>query len=238
MQIGADIERDGFAFRTSEAIRCLLPEDALNGWHGFASSWNDLRLDLYMADGGRYRRRRFAVFSISTQSVTRKPHQPHYQSPEHNPLNGGVERWFEPICDIVVNNPFMPGILGICRTIFDAISPHGDQQTPWHVEVHQFRIEAAAGELGHPTPEGIHRDGVDWACVLLINRRNVLNGVTHLFDQNGSPIGHFTLTDRLDAVFLDDSRVLHGVTPILPLNARSRALRDVLVVTFRRDRPI
>ncbi|MFP5433366.1 MAG: hypothetical protein ACLGIM_09650, partial [Alphaproteobacteria bacterium] len=30
-------------------------------WHAFAASWNDLGPDLYMADGGRYRRRRHAV---------------------------------------------------------------------------------------------------------------------------------------------------------------------------------
>ena len=30
--------------------------------------------------------------------IRRKPHQPHYQSRDYNPLNGGIERWFEPVC--------------------------------------------------------------------------------------------------------------------------------------------
>lgn len=34
------------------------------GWGGFADSWNRLELDGHMADGGRYRRRRHATFSI------------------------------------------------------------------------------------------------------------------------------------------------------------------------------
>jgi hypothetical protein len=36
-------------------------------------------------------------------------------------------------------------------------------------------------------------------------------------------------------VFLDDHRVLHGVTAISPLQAGQEARRDVLVVTFRRE---
>ena len=32
-------------------------------------------------------------------------------------------------------------------------------------------------------------------------------------------------------------RVLHGVTPIAPLNPSLRASRDVLVLAFRRDQP-
>ena len=58
-------------------------------------------LDLYMADGGRYRRRRFAAFDAVSGTVTRKPHQPHYQSRDYNPLNGDIERWFEPVSGAV-----------------------------------------------------------------------------------------------------------------------------------------
>ena len=55
----------------------------------------------------------------------------------------------------------------------------------WHVEVHQFRIEARRGEAGQPTPEGMHRDGVDYVLVLLVNRRNIASGVTSVHDLAG-----------------------------------------------------
>ena len=105
---------------------------------------------------------------------------------------------------------------------------------PWHVEMHQFRIEATPDEMGAPTPEGTHRDGVDWVCVMLINRTNVASGITQIFDCAGKLLGDFTLTDPLDAVFLDDNRVFHGVTPITPLNVEGKACRDVLVLTYCR----
>ena len=104
----------------------------------------------------------------------------------------------------------------------------------WHVEVHQFRIEAQSGGQGFPTPEGIHRDGVDFVLVLLIARRNIARGTTTVHDASGRQLGSFTLTDPLDAALLDDTRVAHGVTPVMPLDPALPAYRDVLVVTFRR----
>ena len=89
-EICEDIVRDGFAFRTGSDMRLIMQTRGVNSWSGFASSWDELGLDLYMADGGRYRRRRFATFAASGGTVTRMPRQPHYQSRDHNPLNGGI----------------------------------------------------------------------------------------------------------------------------------------------------
>jgi hypothetical protein len=100
--------------------------------------------------------------------------------------------------------------------------------------VHQFRIEAQASERGLPTPEGLHRDGVDWVLVLLIARENIAEGVTTIYNLNKQSIGSFTLTLPLDAAFVDDGRVYHGVTAVEPLDPTKAAYRDVLVVTFRR----
>lgn len=235
--IAEDIKRDGFAFRTGKVMRNLMRMRGLDHWPTFASSWDDLGLDLHMADGGRYRRRRFAALGASDGIVTRKPHQPHFQSRDYNALNGGIERWFLPVSDSTAANGFTRGILGACTTIFDTVSQDAANAAPWHVEIHQFRIEADKGQSGLPTPEGAHRDGVDWVCVLLINRCNVSSGVTQIFTPTGRSLGAFTLTQPLDAVFLDDRRVLHGVTPIAPLDPALKAFRDVLVLTFRRDEP-
>jgi hypothetical protein len=48
-------------------------------------------------------------------------------------------------------------------------------------------------------------------------------------------LGDFTLTDPLDAVFLQDNRVFHGVTAIHALDANQVARRDVAVITFRAE---
>ena len=52
----------------------------------------------------------------------------------------------------------------------------------WKIEMHQFRIEPSPRESGKPTPEGMHRDGVDWVFVGLIARTGVAGGVTGIGD--------------------------------------------------------
>ncbi len=226
------IARDGYAFVHAAEMRDLLTRaGSLDDWQAFASSWDTLEIDRYMADGGRYRRRRHAVFAATASGpIVRAAHQPHYQSRDYNALNGGVARWFEPVDPVVANGDTMQSILECSRSLFEQLA--GGHE--WHVEVHQFRIEARPGEEGRPTPEGVHRDGVDYVLVLLIERCNIASGTTTVHQLNGDELGAFTLTVPLDATLLDDARVAHGVTPIEPVNVDLPAYRDVLVVTWRR----
>ncbi len=232
--IAESLKAGGFAFAEAAPMGVILREAGLSDWEGFAQSWNDLGVDAYMADGGRYRRRRHAAFAASHDGVKRKPHQPHYQSRDYNPLNGGIERWFRPVTSAIGAHPAMLAILRTCFDLFDGLTPQDARPAAWHVEIHQFRIEANAGEKGSPTPEGLHRDGVDWVLVLLVARENVASGMTSIHDLAKRNIGNFTLTRPLDAAFVDDSRVYHGVTPVEPIDPLRPAYRDVLVVTFRR----
>ena len=228
----AAVVQDGFAFVQGSAMREILgPFGSWSDWQRFADSWNDLRVDTYMADGGRYRRRRHAVY-LAGETVDRAPHQPHYQALDYNPLNGGIARWFEPIAADVADGPTMRTILTFCRSLFGSMAP---VTRAWRTEVHQFRIEARAGEEGRPTPEGLHRDGVDYVLVLLIRRRNIKSGTTTIHALDRHLLGSFTLTDPFDTALVHDARVFHGVTPVEPLAPDLPAYRDVLVVTFRRE---
>lgn len=226
------IDEHGYAFVRADSMREILSRfGALDDWPAFAASWNHLELDTYMADHGRYRRRRHGIYAaLPDGTIDRKPHQPHYQSLEYNPLHGGVERWFEPIEPSLGSGPSMTSILVCCRSLFEHLST---SPRTWHIEVHQFRIQARSEEEGRPTPEGMHRDGVDFALVLLIERHNIASGTTTIHSLDRKLLGSFTLTDPLDAALVDDKRVFHGVTPVQPVDPALPAYRDVLVVTFR-----
>lgn len=227
------LARQGFAFVHAASLHAILEAAGLRDWDGFASSWQDLGVDTFMADGGRYRRRRFAAFAASASGLERKPHQPHYQSRDYNALNGGVARWFEPVTAEVAAHPAMQAVLTTCHDLFDALTPESTRPLVWHVEVHQFRIETGR-EQGLPTPEGMHRDGVDWVLVMLVRRENIASGETRMEDVAHRPLGSFTLTEPMDAALVDDDRVFHGVTPLRRMDPSRTAHRDVLVVTFRR----
>jgi hypothetical protein len=222
----------GFAFVPGARMRALLEEvGPLMDWNRFADSWDDLPVDDYMADKGRYRRRRHAVYAVRAGGKTeRQPAQPHFQALDYNPLNGGIERWFEPIREDVGKGPAMRSILGWCTATFGALVPEVD----WHVEVHQFRIEAHGFLTGKPTPEGMHRDGVDYVLVLLVQRRNIDSGTTMIGDDDQGFFDSFTLTEPFDAAVVDDNRLFHGVTAVQAHDPAKPAWRDVLVVTYRR----
>lgn len=230
--IGEQIGREGFCFVHAREAGDLLGDTITpNDWKSFADSWNDMPLDTYMADGGRYRRRRYATLSATGQelAVTIEPAQPHYQSTEYNRLNGGIPRHFAPVSAEILSGRVMATMLTFCGKVFGALTPN----RTWHIEVHQFRIEANLAKNGLPTPEGVHRDGVDYVMVMMIKRENIAEGTTTIHDSSQKQLASFTLTDPLDLTLVDDHRCMHGVTPVTPLGSTQPAFRDVLVVTWR-----
>lgn len=204
---------------------------ALPDWDAFAASWNDLPLDTHLPGGHRYRRRRHGTFSAQPGDThaRQEPHRPHYQGLEYNSLVGGIERWFEPIRPAIVEGATFQRILHFCLALYGPLRAGA----AWHVECHQFRIEARPDAAGQPTPEGVHRDGVDYVMVMLVARCNIASGTTTVHDHGGGLRGSFTLAEALDAALVDDDRMMHGVTAVHPVDPAKPAYRDVLVVTMR-----
>lgn len=226
------LAEQGFAFVEGGQMRPQLEQlGPLADWQEFAASWNDLVVDSYLAEHGRFRRRRHAVYRVPRRgSASRLDHQPHYQSLHYNPLQGGIERWFEPIDVRVGAGETLQRIFQFMRDTFGPLAP---ATATWRAEVHQFRIESRAEEPGQPTPEGVHRDGVDFVLVLLVRRENIVSGTTTVYEADGRLLGEFTLAKPFDSALLVDERVFHGVTPVHPMDPALPAYRDVLVVTFK-----
>ena len=201
-------------------------------WNTLSESWDHLPPDAHLRDGGHYRRRRHACFiqDTSTGILTQTPHRAHWQPTDYNALHGGFERWFDPVDPAVANAPAWTELLAAFGSLFAQVKP----TARWHIEAHQFRIDTASG-VGRPTPEGAHRDGVDFVVVMLVARRGVKGGETRVFDANGPDGVRFVMQEPLTTLLLDDARVIHETTPLLPedsLQADS-GLRDTLVLTYR-----
>ena len=212
---------------------CTLLQSTLPMLLGLNASWNDLPPDAYLRDGGRYRRRRHSCFVVDGDAVRTTPHRAHWQPVEYNALHGGLERWFEPMDPGAVAQPVWPQLLVRLAAVCSAV--RGAQ--PWFVEAHQFRIDTTDG-IGRPTPEGAHRDGVDFVVVVLVDRVGVKGGETRVFDAAGPNGIRFTMSEPWTLLMLDDARVVHETTPIQPLHPQvdhsaSGGHRDTLVLTFR-----
>ena len=236
------LERDGYLLAPADQVApvfhawCAASEHRMPDHDVLAGYWNRLAPDRFMGDGGRYRRRRHAVFSAAAgaHELRRRPHQAHFQTTDYNRLNGGIERHFEPVEDAALTTNAFTFLCELCLGVFGRCAPGAD----WHVEMHQFRIEVGGDiDAGLPTPEGLHRDGVDFVAMVMIHRSNVREGVSHIHDLDRRELAAFTLADGLDMALVDDTRVLHGVTPIVAVDPERVGMRDLLVLTFKRRPP-
>ncbi|MDR6991833.1 2OG-Fe dioxygenase family protein [Luteimonas sp. 3794] len=205
------------------AALCGVRIDDLEAWR---AGWDDLPPDAYLKDGGRYRRRRHGCFVQREDALAQVAHRAHWQSEDYNALHGGMHRWFEPLAPELVVDPAWSRLLAGLGRVFASVRGDGD----WHVEAHQFRIDTTDG-IGRPTPEGAHRDGVDFVAVLLVGRAGIKGGETRVFEADGPAGQRFTLTEPWAVLLLDDHRVIHESTPIQP--ADDAGHRDTLVLTYR-----
>lgn len=194
-------------------------------------SWSRLPKDNYLRDGGHYRFRRHSCFVQDAPEGRPRlsPHRAHWQPTDYNALHGGMERWFEPIEPAVASAAAWLTLIGKLGSLF----AQAGAARRWYIEAHQFRIDTAAG-IGRPTPEGAHRDGVDYVAVILIGRHHVRGGETRVFEARGTAGVRFTMAEPWTALLLDDASVIHETTPILP-QGDAEGVRDTLVLTYRRD---
>jgi hypothetical protein len=217
----------GYAFLSPTDTATLLHVD-LTQLNALRESWAALPRDTYLRDGGKYRSRRHSCFvqTFSSGVLTAVPRRPHWQPTSYNALHGGLERWFEPIEPEILTAPVWGQLVASIGLLFEQVRP----VEQWFIEAHQFRIDTANG-IGRPTPEGAHRDGVDFVAVILAGRRNIRGGETHVFDASGPSGVRFTMQEPWSMLLMDDARVIHETTPIQP--DADQGVRDTLVLTYR-----
>jgi hypothetical protein len=221
----ATLRDTGYALLRPDDV-ALLAGCSLPDLDTLVPSWDRLELDDYLKDGGRYRRRRHSCFIDDGASLVQTPHRAHWQPVEYNALHGGMHRLFAPMETATVGNPAWERLLRALGAACSAVTP----AQPWFVEAHQFRIDTADG-IGRPTPEGAHRDGVNFVAVIMIGRHGIKGGETRVFDADGPAGQRFTMTEPWTLLLLDDAAVIHESTPIQPLG--EHGYRDTLVLTWR-----
>ena len=230
------LDHSGLRARLADAGYALLPAAAacatlqldLAGLDALRDSWERLPRDAYLRDGGNYRARRHSclVQTPPAGPLEPVPHRPHWQPTSYNALHGGLTRWFEPVEPAVMGAPAWRQLLRSVGELFAEV--HAAPR--WFIEAHQFRIDTASG-IGRPTPEGAHRDGVDFVAVILVGRRNVVGGETRVFDARGACGVRFTMQEPWSMLLMDDARVIHETTPIQ--SQGKDGVRDTLVLTYR-----
>lgn len=234
-EIVQEMRGRGFCLIAPGALAATLGvgTDAL---HALDATWDDLPRDGYLKDGGKYRSRRHSSFvqtlaAPGASQIEQVAHRAHWQPVDYNALHGGIERWFEPVTPAVCAATAWRTLLTALGEAF-AATKGSAAPAQWFIEAHQFRIDTAEG-IGRPTPEGAHRDGVDFVAVILVRRRGIKGGETRVFEANGPSGVRFTLSEPWSVLLLDDARVIHESTPIQPDGSGGPGTRDTLVITYR-----
>jgi hypothetical protein len=223
----AQLAHDGYARVFPDSARAVLELD-LAQLDTLRDTWERLPRDAYLRDGGHYRARRHGCFVQTPPAGLPEPvaHRAHWQPTAYNALHGGLSRWFEPLEAPFAAAPAWRQLVGSLGALFAEVHP----VVRWHIEAHQFRIDTAGG-IGRPTPEGAHRDGVDFVAVILVGRRHVRGGETRVFDACATSGVRFTMEQPWTMLLLNDARVIHETTPIQA--EEGVGVRDTLVLTYR-----
>jgi hypothetical protein len=226
-QLLSRLRADGYAYLEPAAARAALQLD-LAALDAVRETWERLPRDTYLRDAGRYRARRHSCYvqPLATAALAAVPHRAHWQPTSYNALHGGLKRWFEPLEPALATAPAWQQLVRSLGEVFAEVQP----VERWYIEAHQFRIDTAQG-IGRPTPEGAHRDGVDFVAVVLIGRRGIRGGETRVFDAHGTAGVRFTMEEPWSMLLMDDARVIHETTPIQ--SDTGRGVRDTLVITYR-----
>ena len=229
-KIRRDLAGQGFAW-IPRAAWSLGPQWEPH-WQRLCADWDHLELDMYLAEGAKFRLRRYGRYywSPANDALAELPSEPYFQPVDENTYAGGIERDFALLLPDTVHNPFLHALV---RSTFACLPVAGDRRNAtWEVRVHQIRIVASEKVPGLPAPEGIHQDGTDFLSLHLVRRQNIAGGESTIYDLTRRPIQRFTMREPLDSIILEDPRVMHGVTPVVPADGRTVGTRDILGIDF------
>ena len=229
------IRAQGFTKLGAKDLCQLVGEQDLGGftqrWNVLHQYWENLCLDHHLKDGGAYRQRRHSCYiqDIDSTTLTQTPHRAHWQPTVFNALHGGYDRMFEAIEPAVSTDASFLNLISTLGQTFAQI--HTTRR--WFIEAHQFRINTNGG-IGRPTPEGAHRDGVDFVVVMMLDRHHVKGGETRVFKVDDTNGVRFVMQEPFTTILLNDEKVIHETTPIQPKEpGMSDCWRDTLVLTYR-----
>jgi hypothetical protein len=223
----SQLKADGYVC-VAPAIACAALQLDLTALDAVRETWERLPRDTFLRDAGQYRSRRHSCYvqTLASADLAALPRRAHWQPTAYNALHGGLQRWFEPIEPVLARSPAWQHLLRSLGELFAELQP----VERWYIEAHQFRIDTAGG-IGRPTPEGAHRDGVDFVALVLVGRHAVRGGETRVFDAQGTRGVRFTMEEPWSMLLMDDARVIHETTPIQ--SDTKDGVRDTLVLTYR-----
>jgi len=226
-----EIAQRGYSVMRADELQ--MSAELRQAWLSLSIDYADLPADEYLPGGARYRYRRYGRFRFSplTGELARLPHEDYFQSADINRVTGGIIRKFAPLLDTTFDNQFLQELI---RFDFAQFPLEEDLQSreDWEVHAHLIRVTADLSAQGHPTPEGIHRDGAAFVTVHLAELVNAQGGKVSIYADNRQLLTTFQLEEVLDSYLFNDAILWHAAEPIRPAAPAHGAIRSILTFDF------
>jgi hypothetical protein len=226
-----DIAQHGYSVIPASAIEPLTTHAA--AWDALRAEYPLLPSDNHLPGNGKYRFRRYDRFYFhpSTGELRALPHQDYFQSTDINAVTGGMVRRFAPLLPSMIRNPFLQAMIRFDFAQFPMYEEAWTQK-PWQVDVHMIYVTAEPNAQGHPTPEGVHRDGAEFVTVHLAALNNASGAVVTVYDDDKRPLESFQLDHLMHSYLFEDRILWHGVTPLVPTDGVNQASRGILTFDY------
>lgn len=229
--IRGEIATSGYSIVHAEQLPLTPPLQF--AWHDLQQDYEDLPPDNHLPQNGKYRFRRYDRFYFFpvTGALHLLPHEDYFQDTDINAVTGGIVRRFAPLKPQTVHNPFLHALI---RFDFEQF-PLADEAMrfhPWQVDVHEMLVVAQPGQVGLPTPEGVHRDGAEFVTVHIAVLENADGATVTVYDDDKKPLQSFQLQHVLDSYLFNDEQLWHGVTPLQSRDGSNPARRGILTFDF------
>lgn len=179
------------------------------------------------------RKTRWGAFSCGEFSWHRRGT---YSLPaELNPEEGGAIRRFEQLSDAFLDHAVTKALLW---NTFEAWGfEKSSHEQLYQVQLSAIRYEPTIAAAALPSPQIPHQDMVNGAIAVLHRTRNIVGGLSRIYDLEGQPLTQADLRVG-DILFIRDAEVMHQVTPLLlepgdDWSPARREYRDVLLIRFQ-----
>ncbi len=183
------------------------------------SLFNNIPKDPYIPEGYRYKS--LARCRIKGNIIEKQPHTPLFQNKNINSVNGGLVRVYPEIDNL---DAAKEAILLFTNTFQIDYS--------YEILVQAQRTKCNNKNPGITTPEGFHRDAIDFLAIFCVNKDNIIGAETQLKDNQGNIVFRKVLEPG-EMLLVDDSKLLHYTSAI---NVKYPELdtfgfRDVLIIS-------
>lgn len=189
-----------------------------------------LRVDPYVPEG--FRRKHIGWFDVARgQAGSGQAGRPEfepirglntlYQSREVNPVHGGLARVYPPIQH--ADGETLRRLLALFTEVAEV--PDGAR-----LLLQLQRVTTTPDNVGKPSVEDWHRDGVRAIGIVVVNRDNITGGINEFRSPDQDVDLRKELPPGFMAVF-NDAGVLHRVTDIKSLDGATMGFRDVILIS-------